>query len=301
MDDLRRHLTGEPGLAEVETLEQRLRSFSDGVSAVPERQRSLLAMRFYLRDLLWASTNYMLSSNLTGGQTNHVTLVGRALDWCRAGDRCCVFVSFNYDLLLEYAMAAWWGFDWTKIESYLSHDVVHLLKPHGSVQWYETVSAPNISASSPTQHGAYSITVALIEGKTTPGLHSMGDFMSSPGMLPAIPAVGLPIDRKNDDSFVWPSPQRERLLSLEGTVSRLLTIGWRGLEPHFVDLLGPLVRPDARVLVAAGDGTRETQGDAGLTMQQLEPRIAVEPTAWKLYESGFSELLGSTELLRFLS
>src|SRR5262249_31005429 len=65
-----------------------------------------------------------------------------------------------------------------------------------------------------------------------------------------IPALAMPIDNKTE--FAWPAEQSNRLDALQGTVTRVLAVGWRAMEDHFLARLRPLVKQYARVLVVTG-------------------------------------------------
>ena len=102
-----------------------------------------------------------------------------------------------------------------------------------------------------------------------------------------VPALALPIDGKSD--FVWPPEQLERLKLLQGMVTRLVTIGWRAAEPHFLELLRPLVRQDARCLVVTGgpDGESEAAGIQGRLKGSLDVGIGRSES----FTEGFGELM----------
>lgn len=90
---------------QVVSLEESLAHFKADAVVVPENERSLLAFRFFLRDLIWATTNYVMSGQLTGGITNYTYLLQTLSMWAGQQEgRKVVIVSFNYDLLLERSM-----------------------------------------------------------------------------------------------------------------------------------------------------------------------------------------------------
>lgn len=113
----------------------------------------------------------------------------------------------------------------------------------------------------------------------------------------AVPAMALPITGKND--FCWPDEQLTRLNEQRGKVSRLVTIGWRGLEEHFTPLLRPLVKSHAKALVVTGGSDGESEAN--------EVRIRLQSTTdcglphWETYSSGFTSLIEDHRLNRFLS
>ena len=227
---------------------------------IPSRKFHLLAFSMMLRDLLWASSDYMSESEeLTGGVTNYHALVNYLTQWVskRKGERCVVFLSMNYDLLLERALkASFPESDFFGIDSYLAHDWISVLKPHGSVQWgYRAMGqdfALNLDALA---HGTESIILAATDGVDETEIliqdspfHDWSSTMSSQTLM--VPAMALPIADKLD--FVWPREQEDRLTELLGAVSVLLTIGWSGLDEHIMKRLRPLVRETAEVWVVSG-------------------------------------------------
>jgi hypothetical protein len=277
-------------------LEQALREFDEGADRIPERKRQMLAMRFFLRDLFAACTDYMCSPELAGGITNHVTLLNRLLDWCSPGNRSVVFISFNYDFILERAMEASWGFDPLDLSNYLTHDRIQLLKPHGSVLWNWRVSNPGreFGGGDWRVFGEASIQEALASPVAETDIHCQA-FRPIDGLqvpLPIsfmVPALALPTDNK---SFVWPQSQENHLKSLQGTVNRVLTIGWRGLEPHFLPLLTPLVKHYARVLAVTGGEQPEADADAASTKARLLGAFDHVPAERVMtYSGGFAGLI----------
>jgi len=298
IDYLRRGLkaTGADG-SPATTLERALGEYQDGVERVPERRRHLLTTRFYLRDLLWRCTDYMKSASLTGGITNYLTLGSDVLDWCAGGDRCAVFVDFNYDLLLEDAFSRLWGFDALSMKSYLAHDRITLLKPHGSVQWHWPVLGSERTAYGydPRLLARKSINAALTATIEQDQLftlrfptHDWG--YSSQVTLPLlIPAIALPIERKPE--LIWPKEQQERLSSLQGMVSRVLIVGWRAAEPEFLQLIRPLVRVDAKWLVVTGGDSSRAQREAAEVIENLRSALQLPRMDTITYDKGFRTLL----------
>jgi hypothetical protein len=256
----------------------------------------MLAMRFYLRDLYAAYTDYVHAPEVTGGDTNYVALLRLALEWCgeREQRRTVTFVSFSYDLILERAMTAYWGFNPFDLSAYLSHPRAHLLKPHGSVGWHWGFgSSLGMTAGSVLNDGNRAIQRALIEDVDTSHPIGYGGPTGATSARDLVPALALPVDSKTE--FIWPREQGEALDSLKATVTRLLTVGWRGLEPHFLPLLRPLVKGYGKVLVVAGgdEGDDEAVHIQARLHEVLEH---VQAEGWRTFGQGFSEALASAEL-----
>lgn len=117
------------------TLEQALHDYEQQAVNDPAVHSHITAFRFYLRDLLWASTDYMLSADITGGVTNSTSLVRELRRWAMSMNRHVCIVSFNYDLLLDQACHDHWGLNPFNLDTYVSDPYTTLMKPHGSVQW----------------------------------------------------------------------------------------------------------------------------------------------------------------------
>lgn len=298
VDYLRRHVVeATTGRQQVVRLESALQEYQAGEDIVPERALHMFAMRFYLQDLLWASTAYSMSASLTGGVSNYLTLVSRLLEWAGRGGRQVVVISFNYDLMVERALKSMWGFSARRMGDYLAHDRVGFLKPHGSIHWgWELQQVPRISSTDPVAFGRRSIEFAVQYGverslTVVPRATFEGRTVSGETRQPYVPALAMPLDGKSD--FVWPPEQRERFDLCQGLVTRVLTIGWRGMEPHFLDLLPPLVTAGAKVLTVAGNDLEALD-----TADNLRGSLDDCRREWRTSGDGFSSLMeiGDTPL-----
>lgn len=315
---LQRNLGNSEG-ERVQTLESALRNYEKWALKDPVRQESLLAFRFYLRDLFNACTDLVHKPEVGGGDTNHVRLIDRVREWgTQNPNRTVTFVSFNYDLILETAMKACSSsFNPLELEDYVKDPLTRLLKPHGSACWYWWVNSPPTNAnekvlesmaaiarpvSLPLENSAgKAIQMALNHGidrsQIFPekfGYNGTGDAIAEK----LIPALALPMDGKNE--FVWPADQEKAFTDLSGSVTRLLTIGWRGLESHFVPLIPPLMNSSYKALVVAG-GANGNQEASGITTRIRGTLNHVKSDRWREFGKGFAKLVeGSEELEWFL-
>jgi hypothetical protein len=243
------------------TLEQALAEYQAGSDTKPWLRRQIHAFRFYLRDLLSAVTDCMVSPQV-GPITNYTTLVSRCYRWADARGAGVVFVSFNYDLLLDHACKAVWSYDFNNLEAATSDRTASVLKPHGSVNWaYQRATDPIDSPWMSTRAASVIREAPLDEEFERSVVVEAWNGEWPNSRLPAnkpyhesIPALALPIIDKAE--FVWPDSQHELFESLAGKVTRMVTIGWRCAEDHFSDLLHQVVdRPPERLLVMTA-GTR---------------------------------------------
>lgn len=301
LGELRRRLGSTGDTPPAITLEEALAEYAAGQEVDPLVGHHVAAIRFYLRDLLWESSEAMLAAELTGGVTNYTELVSRCYRWARVTEGHVCFVSFNYDFLLEQACA---NHGWLVIDdlgSYVAHHHASLLKPHGSVRWQWTggkvlygtpdqVDQLSIEEGEPTNPQVLSLEPVAIPTHRRPadGLKDVQRW----------PALALPMRDKSD--FVWPPEQRARLVSFQGRVRRLLTIGWRALEPHFTPLLQPLVMTRSRAITVMGGPTGDDDAMAtrdSLHLGDPQHRRRIE---YQLIGTGFSRFLEDRRALDWL-
>ena len=293
--------TSDDPAQQVLSLEEALANFQADAVIVPENTRSLLAFRFFLRDLIWASTNYMMSGNLTGGITNYTYLLKALSTWAGLSDeRRVVIVSFNYDLLLERAMTSLWGFEPTSLPQYLNHRRISLLKPHGSLQWlWPTATATPMTTDSQMGLGARAIGMSPFQEDRSAVLTTSQATFEEQVMertRVAVPAMALPIVGKTE--FCWPDGQSKRLEEQQGRATRVLTIGWRGLEGHFTPLLRPIVTSHAKALVVVGRPGGDSEAQE--IRHRLQAQTDCDLPRWDTYSHGFTRLIEVRRLNTFL-
>jgi hypothetical protein len=283
--------------AQTITFEASLREYLERGAFDEHVRRHVTAMRFYLRDLMWSSSDWVRDAN--GGITNYTTLVTRCYQWAARRSSHVSFVSFNYDTLLESACRHF-GFDATSLDTYTTGRHASVLKPHGSVLW--AWPHPNI-APNPTYSGTGAWRAAIQAGEPTTMAGSViytvaqrdiSAVNHGGGPVPTLPALALPITGKG--AFVWPTEQ-DRFFTSEipnGSFGRMLTIGWRGAEEHFTQLLGRLVPSNARILVVAGGSDEDTaRRDAGITAKNVTQPLGGRPVDLRTEVWGFANLAGS--------
>jgi len=267
-----------------------------------QRHVQLHAVRYYLRNVIEVCSNLWPAE--TRGVTNYSNLLDRIRNWCVRSREPVAFVTFNYDTMLEAACSDVYGFVPTNIHSYISRDDFQVFKPHGSINWVRAV-AGNVGMLETANQSQ--IAHALIrQGKKLdllPGQHlvSSGD----PGILEGhytYPAIALPVETKNE--FEFPDAHLKKLRDVIPEVTRVLIIGWRGTEEHFLKLWlesGPPPvnrmwlesggwRGNRKVLVVSGSPTEAQQVTARLGVP-LQGQFVNAPGGFSwLVTSGASEL-----------
>jgi hypothetical protein len=280
------------------TVEQALSQFMSRLSETgdPVYKRDVIALRFYLREVVLRSAG--AAADRAAHLSNYLELVTRLHD---ARPRQVAFVSFNYDTLLEEAIAARFGCGFHTLQDYLSAPM-RVFKPHGSVNWVESIPA---TGPPPPGRGYFYMHQSLADvadladfdapsgGIAVLDRHSLGhgrpDF--------AVPAVAVPVADK--DAFVMPDEHLAALVDLLPTVTHVLTIGWRGTEARFQELCAEHLRPyDAplRGLVVT-KGINEEAGDE--VIRNLKPNLHPRTTA--VAYDGFTSFLGTGQLEGFAS
>lgn len=220
-----------------DALEDQLEAYERAAEEHPQKLFHLMAMRFYLRDVIRLCTEAMLSIQADAGLTNYVGLVAELHAWAtRSAEHVCV-VNFNYDFLLEQACEDVWMFDRSSPDNYISDPVFSIVKPHGAVDWERPmqsesrISVGRDSHSTRLHRARFAIERATSQLELGPVQISS---TSSGARLPTVPALAPPIRDKS--SFEWPDSQREHFEGLGGKVNRLLVVGWRAADRHFTTL-----------------------------------------------------------------
>lgn len=290
IDEIRERL-GEKGDATL-TLEQALAEYQARRASDPAIGKHLMAMRFYLRDLIAEATKAACCADMSGGLTNYQTLVRRCRRWAMGDDRHVCFVSFNYDTLLDQACQDVWGLRIKDLDSYTADAKCSLLKPHGSIAWAWQLEDARVGS-----FGSDRAKFAIERGEPedTNGLRPLSatpDDMLGPVQ---IPALALPMAGKS--GFVWPSDQEAHFRSLQSHVRRVLTIGWRGAEPHFTELLRDKIMARARINLVHGG----PHNDQDVRYEKGELAYSISNTTdLQVFGNGFTHYLGSTALDRLL-
>ena len=112
-------------------------------------------------------------------------------------------------------------------------------------------------------------------------------------LIPIFPALAIPLIAKS--TFECPKEHQDTLRDCIPAVSKILVIGWRGAEQHFLQLLSGLNgKRKIPGLVVAGD-----RGQASEVIVRLSR--ASDLITWSASEGGFSDFVTSGEADRFLS
>ncbi len=255
----------------------------------------LHAVRYYLRNILWRCAEAWLQT--TTGVTNYVQLLRQIRFWHNhhRGEEVWL-VTFNYDTLLEDACSRALAMEIRTVSGYVSR-VFKVIKPHGSVNWVRTLQsiATNVDTAPQVEHAIIargsSVTV-------DPGFHVVSALNQT--VLEGrnvYPAIALPVNSKLD--FESPEDHVTQLKAAVPAVTKLLVIGWRGTEPHFLDFWKqPRLKsvPDAisKIQIVAGGVDQATEIQNQLRASGINGRFLLSP-------GGFSQFVTGPELDAFLA
>jgi hypothetical protein len=234
------------GLSVEEVLEQ-YQSLEDG-----EAQSQLWAIRYYLRTVItYCQTEW---TKTTRGVSNYSGLFNQA----RRLGRVC-FVTFNYDTLLEQALAQF-DIQFPSLERYVDNPSCALLKLHGSTDWVYWIR----KLGTKMQHNTQPPDNELIRAAppidpTTTLLRKIGDTPreASGEIYFEVPALAIPVVSKSE--FVCPSSHIAALCALLPQVTHIAAIGWRAAENHFLVLLGRHLPKDVAVTSVCGNETESKE------------------------------------------
>jgi len=101
---------------------------------------------------------------------------------------------------------------------------------------------------------------------------------------PVFPAIAIPVEKK--DQFACPQIVVEQLGQVLRDVSKILVVGWRATERHFLNLLGNKLtglRPAVQLYLVAG-----ATADAGETNARIHSALLNNPPSSFFDSGGFT-------------
>jgi hypothetical protein len=250
----------------------------------------MAAIRYYLQYILWQCG--IMWNQLAKGVTNYKTLLDQ-IERAHKKDEPVCLVTFNYDTLLEDALSEF-GLPIKAFPDYTKkHPFYRVFKVHGSVNWARIVEN-QIQSQNPGHD--WSVVHEWIqraaELKVTDEYVLCGGYPTAVVEgRPAFPAIAIPVEK--DKNFECPPNLLEELKALLPQTTRVLVIGWRATEQHFLDLLRTHLKPGIRLSVVAKGEDAEK---AGVRIC----RALVNPSYKGLSDEGFSGFILSGLAERFL-
>ncbi len=208
----------------LQELQTRSKTFEDDRRDTIRRQ--LLGVRYYLREVLAMCTN---DWNIRmSGDSNYRTLLN-SIEMGRNDDGPVLLATFNYDLLLDYAVTDS-RFQIRSMSDYThGHPRRKLFKLHGSVNWGHDVG-PSTDMNNRRQF--------IIDHPPDPEINypfvlcDGYDFVLSRDGRDVFPALAIPMREK--DAFECPAEHLTVLRADIPRVRRIIFIGWSASETHFL-------------------------------------------------------------------
>jgi len=267
------------------SVEQTLERLKAQSVRFPNRINELLAVQFYLRDVLSrCGAEWKQQSK---GVTNYRTLFGEIAKY----QQRVLIVTFNYDLLLEDSLSAPPHlFKPERISDYVSsHPMFTIIKIHGSVNWSRIVN-PSFGPASPAE---------LIEQgrqQRSSDLFTMDSSSKDSGQgFAYLPAIAIPLVTK--DEFECPPDHLQKLEATLPKVKKVLFIGWQGKDDKFLDLLSRFT-PSLRQCMFVSGSEAEAKKVAGTVIAKFGDRakdISSVPAT-----GGFSDFIQKGLVDRFI-
>lgn len=286
---LREHMAANPDAL----IEDAIGRFSEAASADPERARHMLALRFYLSELIATETQQWWDR--LNGFTHYADLLARLGQWRSSSGEPIVLVTFNYDELLDHSLEAQAG-NWqlTGFDSYVTRDDWRLYKLHGSVGWSRALPRPDGTSlnAGPAELILRANELDLDTGTLRPEpWERLKDQMSREAVY--VPGIAVPTDRK--DTFECLPEHVQRFVTEVQRVDRVLTIGWRATERHVREMLSEHLRPGYQLAIC--DVTDE---DAQTIIANLGLAGKKAAGGARRLTHGFTGLIAGDELERWL-
>ncbi len=272
------------------TVEAMLQDLETQATHNPDRHPQLAAIRYYLQEILWVTTERWLEE--TKNLSNHRTLVDDIKQWKKPDEKVC-FVTFNYDTLLDQALSDR-GHRFTELSDYIARDLM-LVKLHGSVNWVRIVTA---MSDEDQNVGRTDLARRLIEDyanlKISRKFVLAGEYPPSPrNKRPVVPALAIPVEGKLD--FECPSEHVEALKAFVPEVRKILMIGWRATEQPFLEILKHgLGQANPHIMVV--NGSEYDAEDAANRIRRAEI-----PAHYSITPDGFTDFIISNRAREFLN
>lgn len=251
-----------------------------------EQARHMLGLRFYLNDLIESRT--LEWRKRLHGFNYYVDLLQRLGIWRYETGEEVALVTFNYDELLDFALGDQIGGRlFLRFAEYVERDDWRLYKLHGSTSWCRVLQSKIgtlLDHPSVTDVIARGESLDFESGELRPRPWKSGLTPSEePSETLAAPGIAIPTDRKQ--TFSCPDEHVERFAEDAAKTTRVLVIGWRGSEPHALEILREQM-PSVRQLAVA-DVTVENSANVINTLQSA----GVETNFRAPLEGGFAGLL----------
>jgi hypothetical protein len=245
------------------SLEDLLGEWTVQSSRHPNRSVQLAAARYYIRTAITECEYGWCRDPQRRVSTNFDALLDR-LEAHRCGGEHPIIVTFNYDTLIELAFNARRRL-FREPADYVRPGETPLIKLHGSINWIRRLSGidPPFTRSDGWENAnRIAQNISIFKDDLGDIIQISEPVICIAGEYLTIPAIAIPIKAKA--RFECPESHIATLISHLPNVTEMITIGWRGAEDHFVNLLGKHLGRSVEGICVAG-----SDDDAKLTAQRL--------------------------------
>lgn len=271
------------------SLEKELDRLQDRAARDEDVASQMMALRFYLAKVIAdTSANVAIDSN---GFTSYVRLLRDIGRWQKDHDVEVNLVTFNYDTMLEDAVADHTGkFKYGDFERYVHTSPWRVFKLHGSVSWSREIEIPGpVVGASHLRPIEIAHEIDTRDGKL---VHASVESMRSPFPGVVIPAIAIPTITKT--GLECPDDHQAVFRQVCEQVDRVLIVGWRGAEKHVRDVMLGLRRHQVKV------GIVDKNADLAYeSVKNIKSIIPSEPTIFP--DKGFARFADSGTVLGWLS
>jgi len=283
---------------------------TESQSEHPRRRIQLMAIRYYLQLMLSNCQDQW--DTVTNGVTNYKALLDRIEHFVH-GEK--ILVSFNFDTLLEDALADAVGKKIDTMQDYLNSDY-KVVKLHGSINWAHQILAPSfeLTKGAPLRPASSIRDLAIDRApdlQINPSFElvprqTLGLVPSRPlglvrplglpeSVAPMVPALSVPVVNKS--SYECPTEQETALSDNLPNVDKVIVVGWKAAENRFLDTLATNIAKKVRFLVISSSG-QHAERTATKIDERLKPqRVTAD---YILGQHGFSHSIVSREADAFL-
>jgi hypothetical protein len=275
-----------------QTVESVLERLQSEAAERPERARQMAAVKWYLHSMLWDCERQW--EEVANGITNYKTLLDQIESSRKYDERVCL-VTFNYDTLLDKVMPTV-GIHLTQISDYIRNDTYKLIKIHGSTNWAREVDSTLEDISKPNVlNFVHQLIDKTPEIKVSRRFRVVEDQpISKQGETYLFPAIAIPVETKTESHFECPDEHMAALKAFLPSVTKILVIGWRGMESHFVEILKQHFKSKVAIPVTVVAGNKQEAVEIG---KRLNGAFPITSNA---ADSGFTQFVTRREGEAFL-
>jgi hypothetical protein len=231
---------------------------------------SLDASRYYVRAAIGFVAHHWFTT--LHGVTLYQELVHQIEGWrCAEAGRRVLYVSFNYDDLIERALTDENILQIRFLDDYADpNSHTSLLKPHGSTNWWREPGA----------------NLVRFDSRWWPDPNRVHEWASAQE-----PVIAIPVEEKPESELLWPSRQQTLFAQIAPTVTSVLVIGWRASEQHFVRIMAERLPATVPFRLVCADGAAETVDNLEAAGFQETIPIRFDERAHAGRSVGFAELM----------